>query len=94
MERKSSENQSKSDAEDGVPHGVDLFFNGWIYKLYLNQPYPSLIREMNIGNTAALPPTPMPMAQPRARVVDPNTNLTQTEQALLSPEEQVIASRT
>jgi hypothetical protein len=25
---------------------------------------------------------------------DPNTNLTQTEQALLSPEEQVIASRT
>jgi hypothetical protein len=65
-----------------------------LYKLYLNQPYPSLMREMNIGNTAALPPTPMPMAQPRARVVDPNTNLTQTEQALLSPEEQVIASRT
>ena len=52
------------------------------------------MREMNIGNTAALPPTPMPMAQPRAQVVDPNTNLTRTEQALLSPEEQVIASRT
>jgi hypothetical protein len=65
-----------------------------LYKLYLNQPYPSLMREMNIGNTAALPPTPMPMAQPRAQVVDPNTNLTRTEQALLSPEEQVIASRT
>jgi hypothetical protein len=65
-----------------------------LYKLYLNQPYPSLMRELNIGNTAALPPTPMPMAQPRAQVVDPNTNLTQTEQALLSPEEQVIASRT
>jgi hypothetical protein len=65
-----------------------------LYKLYLNQPYPSLMREMNIGNTAALPPTPMPMAQPRTQVVDPNTNLTRTEQALLSPEEQVIASRT
>jgi hypothetical protein len=65
-----------------------------LYKLYLNQPYPSLMRELNIGNTAALPPTPMPMAQPRAQVVDPNTNLTRTEQALLSPEEQVIASRT
>ncbi|MBD1133640.1 hypothetical protein IDH23_03340, partial [Pelagibacterales bacterium SAG-MED44] len=65
-----------------------------LYKLYLNQPYPSLMRELNIGNTTALPPTPMPMAQPRAQVVDPNTNLTQTEQALLSPEEQVIASRT
>jgi hypothetical protein len=65
-----------------------------LFRLGLDQPYPSLMREMNIGNTAALPPTPMPMAQPRAQVVDPNTNLTRTEQALLSPEEQVIASRT
>ncbi len=29
-----------------------------------------------------------------AQTVDPNTNLTRTETALLSPEEQVIASRT
>lgn len=65
-----------------------------LFRLGLDQPYPSLMREMNIGNTAALPPTPMPMAQPRAQVVNPNTNLTRTEQALLSPEEQVIASRT
>ena len=28
------------------------------------------------------------------QAVDPNTNLTRTETALLSPEEQVIASRT
>ena len=52
------------------------------------------MREMNIGNTAALPQMPMPVVQPTARNVDPNTNLTRTEQALLSPEEQVIASRT
>jgi hypothetical protein len=42
----------------------------------------------------ALPPTPMPNIQPTARQINPTTNLTRTEQALLSPEEQVIASRT
>ena len=65
-----------------------------LYKLYLDGTYPSLMREMNIGNTAALPQTPMPVVQPTAQNVNPNTNLTRTEQALLSPEEQVIASRT
>jgi hypothetical protein len=42
----------------------------------------------------ALPPTPMPNIQPKPQQINPTTNLTQTEQALLSPEEQVIASRT
>ena len=65
-----------------------------LYRLYLDGTYPSLMREMNIGNTAVLPQMPMPVVQPTARNVDPNTNLTRTEQALLSPEEQVIASRT
>jgi hypothetical protein len=65
-----------------------------LYRLYLDGTYPSLMREMNIGNTAALPQTPTPVVQPRTQNVDPNTNLTRTEQALLSPEEQVIASRT
>ena len=52
------------------------------------------MREINIGNTSALPPTPMPNIQPTAQQINPPTNLTRTEQALLSPEEQVIASRT
>jgi len=43
---------------------------------------------------SALPPTPMPNIQPTAQQINPTTNLTRTEQALLSPEEQVIASRT
>ena len=41
-----------------------------------------------------LPPTPMPNIQPTARQINPTTNLTRTEEALLSPEEKVIASRT
>jgi hypothetical protein len=65
-----------------------------LYGLYLDSPYPSLMREMNIGNVSALPPTPTPIVQPKAQAANPNTNLTRTQQALLSPEEQVIASRT
>ena len=43
--------------------------------------------------TPPLPNTPMPVVQ-TTRLPGVNTNLTRTEQALLSPEEQVIASRT
>jgi len=42
----------------------------------------------------ALPPTPMPNIPPVAQQKNPITNLTQTEEALLSPEEKVIAGRT
>jgi len=48
----------------------------------------------NPQGQSALPLTPMPNIQPTAQKINPITNLTQTEQALLSPEEQVIASRT
>jgi hypothetical protein len=42
-----------------------------------------------------LPTTPQPVVntQTSAQQIDPNTNLTRTQQALLSPEEQVIATR-
>ena len=42
-----------------------------------------------------LPSTPQPVVntQTSAQQIDPNTNLTRTQQALLSPTEQVIASR-
>jgi hypothetical protein len=62
-------------------------------RLYLSDKYPELMRETNIGNTSALPPTPMPNIRPTAQQINPTTNLTRTQQALLSPEEQVIASR-
>jgi len=47
----------------------------------------------NPQGQSALPPTPMPNIQPIAQQINPTTNLTRTQQALLSPEEQVIASR-
>ena len=48
----------------------------------------------NPQGQSALPTMPMPNIQPTAQQINPTTNLTRTEQALLSPEEQVIASRT
>ena len=42
--------------------------------------------------TPPLPNTPQPVVQ-TAQLPAVNTNLTRTQQALLSPEEQVIASR-
>jgi hypothetical protein len=43
-------------------------------------------------NISSLPDQPMPVVK-NAQAVDPNTNLTRTETALLSPEEKVIASK-
>ena len=43
--------------------------------------------------TPPLGNTPMPIVQTARANVNPNTNLTQTQEALLSPEEKVIASR-
>ena len=42
-----------------------------------------------------LPTTPQPVVNNQANLqqVDPTTNLTRTQKALLSPEEQIIASR-
>ena len=44
--------------------------------------------------TPPLPGMPMPKVQNVAQNVIPNTNLTRTETALLSPTEKVIAGRT
>ena len=41
-----------------------------------------------------LPNLPSPRIMAQTQQIDPNTNLTQTQEALLSPEEKVIASRT
>ena len=45
-------------------------------------------------NISSLPDLPMPKVQMTQANVNPNTNLTRTEEALLSPEEKVIASTT
>ena len=45
-------------------------------------------------DTAFLPQTGQPIITNQTQQRDPNTNLTRTQEALLSPEEKVIASRT
>ena len=68
----------------------------------VEEPKEPLINFDNIKNifgeapiqTPPLPNTPMPRVQTARANINPNTNLTRTETALLSPEEQVIASRT
>ena len=65
-------------------------------RLYLDSDFPlDLLREFTIGNVSALPPQPMPNVSNVniTQQIDPRTNLTRTQTALLSPEEQVIASR-
>ena len=44
--------------------------------------------------TPPLPGTPMPRVQTAQANINPITNLTRTQEALLSPEEKIIASKT
>ena len=62
-----------------------------------NEPVSSVINQEETTQladiqTPPLPNTGMPVVQ-TAQLRDPNTNLTRTQQALLSPDEQIIASR-
>ncbi len=50
------------------------------------------VQQANI-QTPPLPNTPMPITPKIATNINPNTNLTQTESALLSPSEQLIRQR-
>ena len=66
------------------------------------QKIPSILKNIAIpGSPFASKPqapplgsTPMPKLVASANVKNPQTNLTRTEEALLSPEEKVIAGRT
>ena len=55
------------------------------------------LRDFSFGDikTPPLPTTPQPVVNTQANLqqINPTTNLTRTEQALLSPEEQVIRER-
>ena len=72
-----------------------------LYKLDLDEVFPNLGIELERSSEFTLPTSALPnMPMPNVNIVnttqnvDPRTNLTRTETALLSPEEQVIASRT
>ena len=64
-------------------------------RLRLDGEFPTdLIKPPAPVNVSALPQTPQPVVPPRPQQVIPQTGLTQTETALLSPEEQIIRQRT
>ena len=65
-----------------------------IKDLFSEAPQQQTTTQLANIKTPPLPNTPMPMVQTVRANVNPNTNLTQTQEALLSPEEKVIASRT
>ena len=71
-----------------------------LYKLDLDEVFPNLGIELERSSgftlpTSALPNMPMPNVNTinTTQAVNPNTNLTRTQEALLSPEEKIIASR-
>jgi hypothetical protein len=65
-----------------------------IKDLFSEAPQQQTTTQLADIKTPPLPNTPMPMVQTARANVNPNTNLTPTQEALLSPEEKVIASRT
>ena len=62
-----------------------------IKNLFGQAPVETNIQQAEI-RTPPLPNTPMPVIR-TAQAVNPNTNLTRSQEALLSPEEKIIASR-
>ena len=62
-----------------------------IKDLFGQAPVETNIQQAEI-RTPPLPNTPMPVIR-TAQAVNPNTNLTRSQEALLSPEEKIIASR-
>ena len=60
----------------------------------LDEEFPDFTPELPGPSMAAMPQTPQPVVPPRPQQVVPQTGLTQTETALLSPEEQIIRQRT
>ena len=64
--------------------------------LGLDEEFPNFQQDLELPgpSMAAMPQTPQPVVPPRPQQVIPQTGLTQTETALLSPEEQIIRQRT
>ena len=77
--------------EEQQPGIIDRSLDS-IKDLFGQAPAETNVRQAEI-RTPPLPNTPMPVIR-TAQAVNPNTNLTRTQEALLSPEEKIIASRT
>ena len=94
--RNAKENGYKNPLSRATFNKINLILRK-LSRLSLDAPYPNLgieLERMSTFSTGALPQLPMPNIQPTTQQINSTTNLTRTEQALLSPEEQIIASRT
>ena len=91
--RNADENNYENPYDDNTIQTIqDILYE--LRELNLDEEFPDFTPELPGPSMAAMPQTPQPVVPPRPQQVIPQTGLTQTETALLSPEEQIIRQRT
>ena len=91
--RNADENNYENPYDDNTIQTIqDILYE--LRELDLDEEFPDFTPELPGPSMAAMPQTPQPVVPPIPQQVIPQTGLTQTETALLSPEEQIIRQRT
>ncbi len=93
--RNAEENDYDNPFDPDTAFTIGDIFNE-LKSLDLDDEFPDFQQDLELPEPqmAAMPQTPQPVVPPRPQQVIPQTGLTQTETALLSPEEQIIRQRT
>ena len=93
--RNAEENDYDNPFDPDTAFTIGDIFNE-LKSLNLDDEFPDFQQDLELPEPqiAGLPQTPQPVVPPRPQQVIPQTGLTQTETALLSPEEQIIRQRT
>jgi hypothetical protein len=93
--RNAEENDYDNPFDPDTAFTIGDIFNE-LRSLDLDDEFPDFQQDLALPEPqmAAMPQTPQPVVPPRPQQVIPQTGLTQTETALLSPEEQIIRQRT
>ena len=93
--RNAEENDYDNPFDPDTAFTIGDIFNE-LKSLNLDDEFPDFQQDLELPEPqiAGLPQTPQPVVPPRQQQVIPQTGLTQTETALLSPEEQIIRQRT
>tara|TARA_R100001443_G_scaffold109_1_gene427 strand:- start:1505 stop:5284 length:3780 start_codon:yes stop_codon:yes gene_type:complete len=92
--RNAEENDYDNPFDPDTAFTIGDIFNE-LRSLNLDDEFPDFQQDLALPEPqmAAMPQTPQPVVPPRQQQVIPQTGLTQTETALLSPEEQIIRQR-
>jgi len=93
--RNAEENDYDNPFDPDTAFTIGDIFNE-LKSLDLDDEFPDFQQDLALPEPqiAGMPQTPQPVVPPRSQQVIPQTGLTQTETALLSPEEQIIRTRT